>query len=368
VASSLVIRAGYGMYRDTNVYRAIADQMAQQSPLSKSLSVQNTPSNPLSLANGFVGSPSITATTFAIDPHFRVGNAQNWQLAIQRDLPQAMQLTVTYLGIKGTHIPQRTLPNTYPVGTLNPCVTCPAGFVYMASNGNSNRHSGTVELRRRQRNGFEASARYIFSKAIDDAGLGGNTIAQNWLELRADRGLSNFDQRHQFSVQTQYTTGMRAGIGTFWDGWRGKVAKEWTLATQFTVGSGSPLTPVILAPVNGTGITGSLRPDVTGAPIYLANGDAFLNSAAFVRPASGQWGNAARNSITGPAQFSLNASLARTFRINDHVNMDLKVDATNVLNHVTFTKWNTTVNSAQFGLPVAANAMRTLQPSLRVRF
>jgi hypothetical protein len=33
--------AGYGIYRDTNVYRAIADQMAQQSPLSNSLSVQN---------------------------------------------------------------------------------------------------------------------------------------------------------------------------------------------------------------------------------------------------------------------------------------------------------------------------------------
>src|SRR5207237_3488665 len=115
-------------------------------------------------------------------------------------------------------------------------------------NGNSSRNAGTIELRRRQRNGFEASARYTFAKAIDDAGLGGYHIAQNWLDLRAERGLSNFDQRHQVVVQTQYTTGMLAGIGGFWDGWKGTVFKQWTLTTQLTAGSGSPLTPVILAP------------------------------------------------------------------------------------------------------------------------
>src|SRR6185436_7085070 len=36
-ASSMVVRAGYGIYYDTSVYQSIASQMAQQSPLSKSL-------------------------------------------------------------------------------------------------------------------------------------------------------------------------------------------------------------------------------------------------------------------------------------------------------------------------------------------
>jgi trimeric autotransporter adhesin len=367
-ASSVIVRAAYGVYRDTSVYRAIADQMAQQSPLSKSLSVQNTPSEPLTLADGFRGSPSVTATTFAIDPYFRVGNAQNWQLSIQKDLPSAMQMTVTYLGIKGTHVPQRILPNTFPAGVANPCPGCPVGFVYLTSNGNSNRHAGTIEIRRRQRNGFQASVQYTFAKAIDDAGLGGNSIAQNWLDLRGERGLSSFDQRHQVTVQMQYTSGMLAGIGSFWDGWKGALFKQWTLASQLTAGSGLPLTPVVLAPVPGTGITGSLRPDVTGASLYAGASGVFLNPLAFAPPAPGQWGNAARNSITGPGQFQLNASLARTFRFNERVSMDLRVDATNVLNHVTFPSWNTVVNSAQFGLPMQANAMRTLQPSVRVRF
>jgi hypothetical protein len=364
-SGSLVVRAAYGVYRDTSVYRAIADQMAQQSPLSKSLSVQNTPENPLSLANGFNGSPSITATTFAVDPHFRVGNAQNWQLSIQHDLPSSMQITVTYLGIKGTHVPQRVLPNTFPAGVTDPCAGCPTGFVYLSSNGNSSRNTGTVELRRRQRNGFEGSVRYTFSKAIDNASIGTNHIAQNWLDLHAERGLSDFDQRHQIALQTQYTTAMLAGIGSFWDSWLGKPLRQWTLSAQLTAGSGSPLTPLILAPVNGTGITGSLRPNVTGASLFIGG---FLNPAAFTLPGPGQWGNAARNSITGPEQFALNASLAHTFRINDRVSMDLRVDSMNVLNHATFVSWNTTVNSAQFGLPTATNSMRTLQPSLRVRF
>jgi len=367
-SSSMIVRAGYGVYRDTAVYRAIADNMAQQSPLSKSLSVQNSPANPLTLAEGFLGSPSITATTFAVDPHFRVGNAQNWNLSIQQDLPAAMQMTVTYLGIKGTHVPQRMLPNTFPLGAVNPCPSCPSGFVYLTSGGNSNRNAGTIEVRRRQRNGFQASVAYTFAKAIDDAGLGGNSIAQNWLDLRGERALSNFDQRHQVTLQAQYTTGMLVRVGSFWDGWRGKALKEWTLTTQLTAGSGSPLTPVILAPVNGTGMTGSLRPNVTGAPLYINSSGAYLNPLAFETPAAGQWGNAGRNSITGPGQFGLNAGVARTFHVGEKVTMDLRVDATNVMNHVTFPRWNTMVNNSQFGLPINANAMRSVQPSIRVRF
>jgi hypothetical protein len=44
------------------------------------------------------------------------------------------------------------------------------------------------------------------------------------------------------------------------------------------------------------------------------------------------------------------------------------VDATNLLNHAVFSGWNATVNSTQFGLPVAANPMRSLQTTLRLRF
>ena len=74
------------------------------------------------------------------------------------------------------------------------------------------------------------------------------------------------------------------------------------------------------------------------------------------------------NSITGPMQFTMNASFSRTFRLRDRYSLDVRIDSVNPINHVTYTSWNTTINSPQFGTAVAANAMRSLQTTLRLRF
>jgi hypothetical protein len=388
-ASPMVVRGGYGVYYNTSVYLPIAMQMAQQAPLSKSISAANGPGTPLTLANGFVGAPSIP--TFAVDPSFRPGYVHVWQVSVQRDLPAALVLVVTYTGNKGTHGMQEFLPNTYPAGAVNPCPSCPTGFVYLTSGGNSSRQAAQVQLRRRLRSGLTADFQYTFAKALDNATLGGGNapigsvssssgaaqgfasqggalIAQNWLDLRAERGRSNFDQRHLVALQVQYTTGMGIAGGTLVGGWKGALFKEWTAAAQLTAGSGLPLTPVYTTVVAGTGVSSSVRPDFTGAPVYSSAGGGSLNPGAYAAPRPGFWGNAGRNSITGPAQFSLNGSLGRTFRANDRTSFDLRVDATNVLNHVTFPSWNTNVTSSQFGFPVAANAMRSLQTTVRMRF
>jgi hypothetical protein len=408
--SSVVVRAGYGVYQDTSVYQWTALQMAQQSPLSTSLSVQNSPACPQTLASGFNLCSSAIPNTFAVDPNFRVGYAQSWQLAVQGDLPGALQLTATYLGIKGTRGVQEYLPNTNPIGAANLCPACPVGFVYRASNGNSTREAGSLQLRRRLRSGFTATLLYTYSKSIDDdsvlggqgpvattsttaTGFGTGTgtgtptqapqnpvIAQNWLRPDAERGLSTFDQRNLLTLQAQYTTGVGLGGGSLFGGWRGKVLKRWTFVSQITAGSGLPETPIYLAAVPGTGITGSIRPRVTGAPLYSAPPGRYLNPAAYAAPLSGQWGDARRNSITGPNQFGFNASVGRTFRLKDRYNLDLRVDSTNVLNHVVFTSWNTTLNPASnpalaqaatsplFGLPASTNPMRSLQTTMRLRF
>ncbi len=394
--STVVVRAGYGIYHDISVYQTSALALAQQAPLSKSLSVRNSNACPLTLALGFPSCPSITSNTFAVDPDFRVGYAQVWNLSIQTDLPAALQLTATYTGIKGTHGVQEFLPNTYAPGAVNPCPTCPAGFVYETSGGNSMRQAGQIQLRRRLRGGLAASLLYTFSKSIDDdAFLGGlghvattqatansasadataqsssapmAAVAQNWLDLRAERSLSSFDQRHLLNLQFQYTSGEGLGGRTLMTGWRGRLLKDWTLLTMVSVGSGMPETPVYLAAVPGTGITNTIRPDLTGAPIYAPQPGPHLNVAAYSSPQSGQWGTAGRNSITGPGQFSLDSSLARTFRPNTRVYLDVRVDVTNLLNHVVFTGWNTTVNSRQFGLPLAAGSMRSIASTLRLRF
>jgi trimeric autotransporter adhesin len=372
-ASSLVVRAGYGTYYNTSVYQTIANQMAQQAPLSKSFNIANSLANPLTLANGFTPPAGTVLNTFAIDPNFRVGYTHTWQVSVQRDLPQALIMTATYLGIKGTRGTQEFLPNTYPAGALNPCPICPSGFAFLASNGNSTREAGQFNLRRRLHNGFQASVNYTFAKAFDDAALGGNggggaVIAQNWLDLSAERGLSSFDQRHLVTLTGQYTSGMGIRGGTLMGGWRGVALKEWTIVTTVNAGSGLPLTPLYSAIVTGTGVTGPIRPDYTGADLYDAKPGLFLNPLAYTKPQSGQWGNAGRNSITGPSQFSLDASMGRTFRATDRISVDFRVDLKNAFNHVVFGSYNTNISSLQFGVPVSPNQMRTASTTIRARF
>ena len=129
-----------------------------------------------------------------------------------------------------------------------------------------------------------------------------------------------------------------------------------------------PETPIYLAAVPDTGVTGSIRPDVTGSSIHTTAPGYYLNAAAYSAPVTGQWGNAGRDTITGPNQFTLNASAARTLRLKSRYNLDIRFDSTNLLNHAVFSTWNTTINSTQFGLPASANAMRSLEATMRLRF
>jgi len=395
-ASTLVVRAGYGIYDDTSVYLSAAEQMAQQAPPATIVNVTNTSTcaQGATIANVFKTCSTSSYPSFAIDPNYRVGYAQLWQLSLQSDLPKALVITATYKGVKGTHGMQEVLPNSYPIGATNPCPLCPVDFIYRTSGGNSTSEAGELQLRRRLRSGFTATLDYVYSKSIDDdAQLGGQghtavasttststsssttsaAIAQNWLDPRAERGLSTFDQRQLLNATIQYTSGMGIGGGTLMRGWRGRLLKEWTLMSQMSAGSGLPETPVLLAATPGTALF-TIRPDPTGTSIHssLLPGH-FLNPAAYSAPVSGQWGTARRDSITGPDTFTLNGALSRTFRLRERWNIDLRMNATNLLNHAVFTSWNTTWNSiptenTTFGLPGGVNPMRIMQLTGRLRF
>lgn len=370
-ASSLVVRAGYGVYYDGGIYTTIVNRLSQQSPLSKSLSVSNSADTPITLANGFSLAPNRLSTTYAVDPNFRPGYAQNWQLTLQRDLPFSLVAVASYLGIKGTHAQQQFLPNTYPAGVTPACALCPSGFTYLVSNGNSTKHQAQLQLRRRLHSGFTAQMEYVYAKAIDNAMLGGQgapVVAQDWTNLRGERGRSSFDRRHQVTAGAQYTTGMGLAGGTLVGGWKGAIFKDWTIVATFTAGSGLPLSPSYPALVGSTGVYNTVRPDYTGASLYDAPAGFHLNRAAVSAPGALRWGNAGRNSINGPSQFTTNASLSRAFRISETKSAELKVESTNPINHVSYSSWNVSALSSQFGLPVGAGSMRTLRTNLRVRF
>ncbi len=366
--SSMVLRAGYSIGYNTQVYRPFANQMVQQSPLSTSLNVANTPANPLTLANGFYAPPNVTTNTVAIDPNFRVGNAQNWNFVVQRDLPGSLQVVATYNGIKGTHQLQAFAPNTYPDGPVSP-----SGYTYYTSNANSAREAGILQVRRRMHNGILAQAQYTFSKSIDNASaLGGGslgTLAQNWLDLAAERGPSTFDQRHLVNFTLQYSSGMGVRGGTLLGGWRGRLIKDWTFVSNINLGTGLPLTPIYSRLVPGTGIPGNVRAGFTGVPLYNSPAGYYLNPAAVTAPAPGQWGNAGVDSMTGPGQFSLSGSMSRAFRLTEQFTLNTRIDASNPLNQVVVTQVGTTITNPQlFGYPSAVNAMRTVRLTMRLTF
>ena len=124
---------------------------------------------------------------------------------------------------------------------------------------------------------------------------------------------------------------------------------------------------MINSPIGGSGIAGVLRPTLTGATLDAPSGY-YLNPAAYVQPASGQFGNAGRNSAIGPSQFIFNAGLTRTFQWTERVSFDWRLDATNLLNRETYVGVNSIVGGPLFGLPSVTNTPRKVQSTMRLRF
>jgi hypothetical protein len=373
---SMVIRGGYGIYYNTSVFQSLVNQMAQQSPLSYSL-IDSSTQAPLTLVNGFPLLTTTPITTFAVDPNFRIGYAQAWQTSIQQNLPWSLVGTITYSGAKGTHQVQEFIPNSAPPGTKSACASCPTNFYYMTTGGNTISNNLWLQLMRRFRSGFSGNLSYAHANSIDNAsaggggrgggGQGGMVVAQNWLDLGAERARTSGIRTHTLNASMQYSTGMGGRGGALRNGLTGRLLRGWTVMTTFSVSSGAPLTPTILSKtLGGTGITGPLRAFYTGLPVFLDDG--VLNPAAFITPPTGLYGNAGRNIITGPSIFQMNGSLSRVIRLGERRNLDLRLDSRNVLNHVSFNSWNTTVGSTQYGLPTGAAGMRSMTATVRFRF
>jgi len=362
------INGGYGMYYNTAAYTTIANNMAAQPPFASNFSVASTAANPLVISNFSAGTNTITNTR-AIDPNYRIGYAQIWQLSVQNDLGHSLVGTLTLNHTKGTHLDQQFLPNSLPPGS-KAVDLWPAGYIYEQSNGDSTFNSAQVGVMRRSRNGISGSITYMLSKAIDDGGIG-TLVAQNWQDLTAERALSTFDARHTMNAQWQYSSGQGTRGGALLNGWKAVVLKGWTFTNSITLRTGSPLTIMTggnRAVVGGTGVSGPVRANATGLPLFENIGSYGFNILAFGPPAAGTWGNAGRNTIPGPTVFSLNGSMGRNFRVGERRSIDLSFQVTNALNHVTITSWGTTLSSATFGLPTAASAMRKMTVNLRFRF
>ena len=375
---STLFRAGYGIYYNGQAYNQFATLLAYQPPFAVSNSVNTTAANPLTLAQGFLNTSAREVTnTFAVDRNYRTPYAGTWNASIQHDFGGGYFAEIGYLGTKGTRLDIRTLPNQLAPGSEragDPSqVSNASGFTYDQSIGNSIFHALQLRLNRRFNHGISFNAFYQFAKSIDDSSTFGgalNTVAQNWLDIAAERGLSSFDVRHQFSGNFVWTSPV-AGPGSHIapESKVGRLLRDWQLSGQLTAQTGNPLTARVLGNTQQlaqTGGTGKGRAEATGAPID--DGSGFFNLNAFDVPTGGTYGNAGRNTIPGPGMFALNLAFARSFTLSERRRIEFRFESTNVLNHVNYTNFYTVVNAINYGLPSAAAGMRTLYVVVMFRF
>jgi hypothetical protein len=249
------------------------------------------------------------------------------------------------------------------------------GFTFDSSNGDSIYHAAQARVTRRLQHGMAVYATYTFSKSIDDAstiGGGGVTVVQNPNDFSAERGLSSFDHRHTLSLTYLLSSPVGKNTPIPLNGWAGKLLEDWTLSGNVTAQSGSPFTARVLGNQSNTGGTGSVgsgRAEATGIALEALLPGQFFNPLAFTIPVAGTLGNSGRNTIEGPGTFSLNLSLARSFKLKDDQHrIEARVDATNFTNHPGVTGIGTVVNAANFGYATSMQAMRTLSATVRLRF
>ena len=369
-----VVRAGYGVTYNGAAYAAIASQMANQPPFS--LAQTNIDSALLTLQNGFPALTTIVTNNYGIDPDYRIGYAQQWNLNVQRDIRRlGVQINADYTGTKGTRLDVIQAPNRTATGLR---IANVQPFNWESSEANSILHSGSIRMRRRLGRGVSVGGTYQFSKSIDNAssvsgGGGGGTLAQDAFNLRAERGLSSFDQPHRLNLD--YNFELPFGTNKRFlseNSFLKTVFGDWQFNGNWNLASGNPATARVLGSYTDVarGSNGSIRANATGLPTGIEDRGVaeWFNIAAFTLPPAGQFGNVGRNTIRGPATSVGNLSVNKTFLFADGRSIDVRAQASNFLNMPQFRGIDTTVNSPSFGRVTSAGSMRRVQIVARFNF
>jgi hypothetical protein len=248
-------------------------------------------------------------------------------------------------------------------------------LTYQTQDVNSNYHALQTSLRRRSRKGLTLLVSYTFSKMIDSASNTNNSTSgtqkypQNSWDPAAERALSDLNRKHQFTASINYELPFGRGRWLLADahGLGDAFVSGWQANVKGSVLSGRPFTPQY----NSADFT-SERPNLVGDP-YQAGpvagnpdciapstldslGAPAFNPCAFIAPSAQAeaayalnpsnpnpkvpvYGNAGRNSLTGPRFFTIDLGMSKEFsmdKIHDRAKLQFRVEAFNLLNHPNF--------------------------------
>ena len=311
-----------------------------------------TPTN-LTLANGFGCASKAIQNTYAVDPNYRLGHVQVYNVDIQHTFPRGTVVNLSYNGSKGGNLDIVDSPNTTATTVITPNAQA---FTYETSVAESRLSQGVISVRKRLERGFAIEAVYQYSHSIDNSSsIGGSTVSQvqNSARLDLEEGNSSFDVRHKLTGDFLYELPFgpnRAFLnqGGVW----ASILDGFGITGDTTLSTGTYLTPKYTgsAAQLAAGGTYTLRPDrVFSQPINGPHNKAlWFNKAAFTAPANG-FGTASRNSIEGPGLIIYNMTLSRTFKFGGTRSFEARMVANNVFNIVDYNAIDTTINSATFG-------------------
>jgi hypothetical protein len=369
------LRAGYGLHYDQGSL-ATGEGLYFNAPYYVSRLYYTSQQYPLSLANPFPANYPVAAapSALAFQRTLRSAYAQQWNFSVQREVGRSRTLELAYAGSKGTKLLgardlNQPSPNTLPYNPRpNPAFS---DVNLVESRGNSIYHSMQTRFQQTLHRGLSALASYTWSKSIDDASgffssAGDANYPQDSRNAAAERGLSNFDLRHRFSLS--YVYDLPLGKGRLRGGWR--TTGIWSLQ------SGVPFSAYLLSGMDNsnTGIStlgfgSNDRPNLLQSPALAHPGpDGWFNTAAFALPRFGSFGSAGRNILTGPGLQTANLALLKDTALSEGKALQFRAEVFNSLNHANFSLPDNFLGSPTFGKIQSAGAPRRIQLGVKFVF
>jgi Carboxypeptidase regulatory-like domain/TonB-dependent Receptor Plug Domain len=220
------------------------------------------------------------------------------------------------------------------------------------------------------------SLAYAYSHSIDDSSDRGDNAFVNAYNIAANRGSSNFDLRHSFSVSYVYGLPFFKGSGL-----EHKVLGGWQVSGITVAQTGLPfsvtngLSQGDNAGVgNGTG-TGS-RVDIVGNPHSgfsagqdpADRGPLFYNPAAYATPPGLTFGTVGRNTLYLPGRLNFDFGVFKKFPITEKAGFDFRWENYNLFNHTQYNAINSAFGPSNFLHLSGAHDPRRMQFGLRFYF
>jgi hypothetical protein len=250
-------------------------------------------------------------------------------------------------------------------------------FSAIQNRGNSTYHSLQLKAEKRYTHGFSFLSAFTYSKALDDLPeiCCAQPFPQNSYDLRAEKGLADFDQRLRWVFSFDYELPFGHGrqflahnrpLDLAFGGWH--------VGGILTLASGFPFSPQLGFDPSNTGSQGVVRADRTAngnLPSSQRSPDLWFDINAFPIPATYTFGNAGRNVLDGPGQKVFDGSIRKEFGITESQRVEFRAEFFNMLNHPNFAQPDNLIDDGPGAAGVITSLalpMRQIQFGLKYRF